>query len=320
MKFIRNVKFNYYSKQIEDLLKDSKFNELEDFLYKLSSNDKNLFLNIHKHFQKSFFELQTVEDVFPNNLIFINSFLKSERSFISNFIKYYFKQINFNNYFFYDYISLLSNFSKKYLNKEMLEFSDIIENSLNLQSILSFENKDSLVFVENDYPFFSTDGNLNFANSNYTNCFFHILDHPYNVYSSLKSVSNSKDEAFNKMYNLDSRSEFISNDGVNIELVKKDWMTHSKSWLDPNVKSSLKGLTIKIEEIVDSPTELFSSVIMHLNQSGNKLPLKYDIIEKYIEENKYKKENYTNQDLSNNEKKFIQKNSIKIFEELDFSI
>ena len=75
MKFIRNVKFNYYSKQIEDLLKDSKFNELEDILHKLSSNDKNLFLNIHKHFQKSFFELQTVDNVFPNNLIYSGSLI-----------------------------------------------------------------------------------------------------------------------------------------------------------------------------------------------------------------------------------------------------
>ena len=71
--------------------------------------------------------------------------------------------------------------------------------------------------------------------------------------------------------------------------------------------NALKGLVLNKRLLLQKDLETYASIILHLKQANIKINLQYDLIQQYLDEN-----NFINQsnilDLSNNEKKFIEKN------------
>ena len=62
-------------------------------------------------------------------------------------------------------------------------------------------------FISNNLPFFSTKENFNFTKSNITQAYIHVINHPYNIYQSIKKDNNNDPEiARNIFLNLDQRA------------------------------------------------------------------------------------------------------------------
>ena len=74
--------------------------------------------------------------------------------------------------------------------------------------------------------------------------------------SSLKKKLGTSQEALNIMFNF--QNEMVSNqEGKSVYLVKENrqsWNVFSKSWKDPNVINSFRGLLISQQEFIKSPT------------------------------------------------------------------
>ena len=306
MKIIENIKYNYFIKVFEEDLKNLNFDSLQANLHKLAKNP-HLYSKIHKKFFKEFNDIINSHNIFPCNYIFINSFLEEDLSLISNFLKYYFEKTNYQQFRKIKYEDLLDQTNM--LLKEhsgLMVFEDVVSSSMIYQSLFGFLNEEKELYIENIHSFFSTPHNYNFTDAFLTKCYFLIVDEPLQVYQDIKYRHNlDKDLAQNIMFNLDNKP--LMDEKLNIEVTRKSWPIHTSSWTDPNVMNALKGLVLNKRLLLQKDLDTYASIILHLKQANIKINLQYDLIQQYLDEN-----NFINQsnipDLSNNEKKFIEKN------------
>ena len=306
MKIIENIKYNYYIKVFEEDLKNLNFDRLKANLQKLAKAP-HLYSKIHQNFFKEFNDITNSHNIFPCNYIFINSFLEEDLSLIKNFLKYYFKKMNYQKFSEIKYEELIDQINlllKDYPSP--MAFEDVVSSSMIYQSLFGFLNEEKELYIENIHSFFSTQHNYNFTDAFLTKCYFLIVDEPLQVYQDIKNRHNlDKDLAQNIMFNLDNKP--LMDEKFNIEVTRKSWPIHTSSWTDPNVMNALKGLVLNKRLLLQKDLETYASIILHLKQANIKINLQYDLIQQYLDEN-----NFINQsnilDLSNNEKKFIEKN------------
>lgn len=306
MKIIENIKYNYYIKVFEEDLKNLNFDSLKANLQKLAKAP-HLYSKIHQNFFKEFNDITNSHNIFPCNYIFINSFLEEDLSLIKNFLKYYFEKMNYQKFSEIKYEELIDQINlllKDYPSP--MAFEDVVSSSMIYQSLFGFLNEEKELYIENIHSFFSTQHNYNFTDAFLTKCYFLIVDEPLQVYHDIKKRHNlDKDLAQNIMFNLDNKP--LMDEKFNIEVTRKSWPIHTSSWTDPNVMNALKGLVLHKRLLLQKDLETYASIILHLKQANIKINLQYDLIQQYLDEN-----NFINQsnipDLSNNEKKFIEKN------------
>jgi hypothetical protein len=306
MKIIENIKYNYYIKVFEEDLKNLNFDSLKANLQKLAKAP-HLYSKIHQNFFKEFNDITNSHNIFPCNYIFINSFLEEDLSLIKNFLKYYFEKTNYQKFSEIKYEELIDQINlllKDYPSP--MAFEDVVSSSMIYQSLFGFLNEEKELYIENIHSFFSTQHNYNFTDAFLTKCYFLIVDEPLQVYQDIKKRHNlDKDLAQNIMFNLDNKP--LMDEKLNIEVTRKSWPIHTSSWTDPNVMNALKGLVLNKRLLLQKDLETYASIILHLKQANIKINLQYDLIQQYLDEN-----NFINQsnilDLSNNEKKFIEKN------------
>ena len=306
MKIIENIKYNYYIKVFEEDLKNLNFDSLKANLQKLAKAP-HLYSKIHQNFFKEFNDITNSHNIFPCNYIFINSFLEEDLSLIKNFLKYYFEKMNYQKFSEIKYEELIDQINlllKDY--PRPMAFEDVVSSSMIYQSLFGFLNEEKELYIENIHSFFSTQHNYNFTDAFLTKCYFLIVDEPLQVYQDIKKRHNlDKDLAQNIMFNLDNKP--LMDEKFNIEVTRKSWPIHTSSWTDPNVMNALKGLVLNKRLLLQKDLETYASIILHLKQANIKINLQYDLIQQYLDEN-----NFINQsnipDLSNNEKKFIEKN------------
>lgn len=306
MKIIENIKYNYYIKVFEEDLKNLNFDSLKANLQKLAKAP-HLYSKIHQNFFKEFNDITNSHNIFPCNYIFINSFLEEDLSLIKNFLKYYFEKTNYQKFSEIKYEELIDQINlllKDYPSP--MAFEDVVSSSMIYQSLFGFLNEEKELYIENIHSFFSTQHNYNFTDAFLTKCYFLIVDEPLQVYQDIKHRHNlDKDLAQNIMFNLDNKP--LMDEKFNIEVTRKSWPIHTSSWTDPNVMNALKGLVLHKRLLLQKDLETYASIILHLKQANIKINLQYDLIQQYLDEN-----NFINQsnipDLSNNEKKFIEKN------------
>lgn len=306
MKIIENIKYNYYIKVFEEDLKNLNFDSLKANLQKLAKAP-HLYSKIHQNFFKEFNDITNSHNIFPCNYIFINSFLEEDLSLIKNFLKYYFEKTNYQKFSEIKYEELIDQINlllKDYPSP--MAFEDVVSSSMIYQSLFGFLNEEKELYIENIHSFFSTQHNYNFTDAFLTKCYFLIVDEPLQVYQDIKHRHNlDKDLAQNIMFNLDNKP--LMDEKFNIEVTRKSWPIHTSSWTDPNVMNALKGLVLNKRLLLQKDLDTYASIILHLKQANIKINLQYDLIQQYLDEN-----NFINQsnipDLSNNEKKFIEKN------------
>ena len=306
MKLFEEIKFNYNVKVFAEDLKNLNLDNLKTNLKKLAKNPP-LYLKIYEKFFKEINDMSNSFNLLPNNLIFINSFFPEDISIIKNFISYYLKKINHTQFDEIKYEELMYQINILFKGpSSSMTFNDIVTNSVIYQSLFGFINQEKDFYVENIHSFFSTTKNYNFTNPYLTKCYFMIVDEPFQIYRDIKASNNfDKNLAQNIMFNLDSAP--LLDNTSNIEITRNSWPIHTASWTDPNVINSLKGLVLSKNLLLQKDLNSYVSIILHLKQANIKIDLNYDIIQQYLNEVRF--DNQINKiDISNNEKKFIEKN------------
>ena len=85
--------------------------------------------------------------------------------------------------------------------------------------------------------------------------------------------------------NLDDKISSSNISNTVVELNIRGWHINTKSWTDPNVINSLNGKIILKKNLSIDPYNSLSSIILHLIQSGSKIKMDYDVIQKFIDLN-----------------------------------
>ena len=170
--------------------------------------------------------------------------------------------------------------------------------------------------------FFETNQNRYFINPNLTFCYFYISPDPKNLYLKYKSIYKNSEASFNELFNFNNKQYLntsIKDKHVKVYENRTNINTNIKSWTDTNVRDTYKGKIISYKKIIDEPQEVLLEIIYHLKQYGFDLDINLPDIQDYI--SKHLVINDLDSELSNNEKKFFNKNledSIKSYLNLDY--
>ena len=303
MSLLSKIKVQYHFKVLNDLLASNNFLDASNYISKI--NDNNIKFEIAKNFIPQLFKNSNVGIDNPK-IIWLNSFSNTSIELVENFLIYYFKESEQKiNPSFFSYEDLIDSVVGKNNFFEKITLVEWINYSYFFQWLIN-DDINNFKFIKNKKSFFSTPENLNFTNSNFTNCFFCIVDHPYDVYLNLKKENDNDIEISKNLFlNLDKRPEIIQTNNRTFELTNLGWAVHTQSWLDDNVQNSLKGKILNLKNLRDEPFDFFSDIIMHLIQNNNAITLNYDVIENYVKNNDFITSSNSFDNLSNNEKKFI---------------
>ena len=316
MSFLSNVKYKYQTKILYDLLESNHKDFIETF-QKLRK-DKELYFTLASKYLPPILSKNEIEVCEPK-IVWLNSFLSEDISYIKNFLHFYLQKTKNINEDIQEIADKFLQIQNHFSINEKIDFNKFVQYSLLYQwLLLDIEEKDFHV-VQNSLPFFSSDGGYNFSNPKLTKCYFYVIDHPYSAFAKMKKKLNGdSDQAKQLMFNTDGQNIIQSNENKNFCPVQQPWHIHLSSWQDPNVVDSLKGQIIQLKDILSNPLDTLSSVVFHLIQSGLSLDMKYDVVEEFIQANKPEDQIsvFDNDDISNHEKKFI-KNFIKGY---DFSL
>ena len=307
MKIIQNIKYQYQLKTIEENLKSSNHLEIRNSLLRYSKSNPLEFLNLLKYFMPKFLNITSDENIFFNNILFVNSFNLADCNIITNFLNYYLGKTEKNDYQISNYQEELIN-TLRLINKDgFIDENDLFQNTIYYQTLFTFLYSDVISILSNQSAFFSTPQNLNFTNPRIVRCYFLLVEHPYITFNKYKSTSGSKDIAMNEFLNLDDKPLFAEQGQLKMAITRKDWGTFNNSWLDPNVLNTLRGIVLKKEDYYENPEEFFTSVILHLKQSGYNIPINYNFISEYIKNLKLETPSIEDGKVSNKEKKLLKK-------------
>lgn len=306
MNFFKKVKVNYYSKLLPNLILQKKTNDIKNLLTEINSIDIRQSLLI---FRKYFNELALFpkDSIFNNDLIWITSFLKSDCKIITKFLNYYFSELKINQNNFTDYEKYISQINFL-LGLQDANFDQIVNDSYFYQHNLQIKNiPGDLNFISNQIPFFETYNQLMFSHPIFTKCYFYIIRNPLEILSILKNESQDENQNLNSLLNLDHRPtslEFEETANI-VQIYRKDWATHVKSWTSQNVLENFNGLIINLLDFKKDPMSVFADIIGHLIQSGMKIPLDYNLIENYISKFLVDTNEIAKIELSNQKKKLL---------------
>lgn len=301
MSIISNIKYQYNLKVLQDFISSQNYDDYFDSLKKIKKEPS---LQLRLLMASGIDAIKNYnKDLFSNKIIWTNSFMADDISYINKFLNNYF---NYENYSLNpQYETMIIDKLKKLSNIDNLNFNDFLNFSFLYQYLLlqDYTNDDPL--ISNQLPFFSTPSGFNFSKNTLTRCYFYVVDHPYQTYQKIKNNNQGDQNMARALFlNLDEKMQIDTYNNVNIEINKKGWHSHFQSWTDPNVMNSLGGKIILKNELENNTFDTLSSIILHIIQNGSSIKMDYDKIQKFINQNPIIY-NPIDIDLSQKEKKFL---------------
>lgn len=301
MSIISNIKYQYNLKVLQDFISSQNYDDYFDSLKKIKKEPS---LQLRLLMASGIDAIKNYnKDLFSNKIIWTNSFMADDISYINKFLNNYF---NYENYSLNpQYETMIIDKLKKLSNIDNLNFNDFLNFSFLYQYLLlqDYTNDDPL--ISNQLPFFSTPSGFNFSKNTLTRCYIYVVDHPYQTYQKIKNNNQGDQNMARALFlNLDEKMQIDTYNNVNIEINKKGWHSHFQSWTDPNVMNSLGGKIILKNELENNTFDTLSSIILHIIQNGSSIKMDYDKIQKFINQNPIIY-NPIDIDLSQKEKKFL---------------
>lgn len=306
MNFFKKIKNNYQFKLIQELINQNNYLELDEFLSKVKKNDIASFLKIFDHYKNDFLKFPKNE-IFKNNILWINSFLEHDNLILSDFINFYFQKITFADYKTANYQDEIMRLNQK-INLKNMNFDFLVTNSYFYQyNIITYLKKGEIQFLHNQIPFFETQNNLMFSHPNLTRAYFYVVREPLELLTLINNQFQDLDLSINYLLNLDHQNQLsnINQKDFNMHLPIKDWATNVESWTGDNVLENFNGHIFDINKVKEDPFSEFTNIIGHLIQSGLKIELDYKMITEYCDSFKKEDLNIEKTKLSNQKRKLI---------------
>lgn len=251
-------------------------------------------------------------DFFKQKIIWTVSYDTTDLYYINKFINFYITRNYTGSFKNKNYANSLSEYlsrTKIKVEDQSLIFKDFVEYSNLYQNLLLFDNECDYLFLETCASFFETSNNKFFTNPNISFCYFYIVTNPETIFMRYKKQFNSTEGSFNEMFNFNSEL-FLNSEQNNYDIKVYENRTNininKKSWTNPNVVNTFKGKIINYNRLLRDTEEVLLEIIFHLKQYGFDMDVNVEDIREFISENNIE-DNYKGQ-LSNNEKKFLEKN------------
>ena len=325
MSIINKIKLNYNIKLLNDLIINQKDKEIIELLRETKEKNKDIFFHLLKHLNHQYSHKPNAENLFQNKLVLINSFQLDDCSYLTKFLKFYFRKTNYE--YFSDNLADsiaadLDQMKLKYFPKQidfnyMVEFSDFFINS-----ILLDQNEKSCFLTSNSAFFENHQKTKYLIYPNTAAAFFFIHDNPLKIFARLKEKYSNTQMALNELCNMEKTLISSQKNIINHHVLenRQSWDIYAQSWLDPNVLNSYRGLAIGNEEFSSRPEEALTKVIFHLIQAGLKIEVDYDAIGEFIKVNKFITKKFTS-DISKKDRKLLINNiDKKILKDLEYEI
>ena len=182
MSFLNKYQYHYHSKHLENFITSKNYSEVFAYLEKISDN-KKVFHDLSLKFVNQAIN-QSSQDVSKNKIVWINSFLPDDNKYVSSFIENYLLGFNHLKQSINSYQNEISDILIK---SEKIDFNTLVNQSYFFQWMIINRQKLPFKFIKNNLPFFSTDDNYNFTKPSITQAYIFIINHPYNIYQSLKT-------------------------------------------------------------------------------------------------------------------------------------
>ena len=313
----QKIKQRYNQNLIESFIKNSDIESLKRHIKTSFLDNKKMDMQHVMHYLKFFTSQEKFENLFSKNLIWINGFEKDDYQYLNKFLNELFldQEISFKPA--KEYHSCLFEIAEKY-SLPKIDFDDFCNFNYLYQYIISEEDSKTINLINTSSVFFQTAELLYFTHYYLTKAFIYVARSPYSLLKKYK-LSNADNSSVNHLQGLlsgENKRKFYLNEKIYVEENIESWSNNNSSWSNKNVVSTFRGIIIDYEKLANETFETLSYIISHLIQSGLSLNLDYNFIEKYISNNPFPYDDTSEITISNNEKKLLDRDNLKVIKQL----
>ena len=310
MKLLKKIKLNYNLKLLNDLVINNKHDEANKLIIEIKNKDKLDLYLLLRNSQNTMANLPS--EFYKKKIVWTISYDTLDLSYINQFLNYYLsKNLNLS-FLIKNFASSLNDFFVNLgIDNQVneIKFQDFLTYSNLYQNLLLYNFDRDFLFMNTCNSFFETSQKNFFIHPNITFCYIYVIKDPKNLLIRYKSKYNSSEASYDELFNFSNRP-YLSRDQENQKFKvyenRTNFNINYNSWTDENVISTFKGKIISFEKLLDDTQNTLVDILYHLKQYGMDVKINFDDINNFIANNKV--ENKNNVELSNNDKKFLNKN------------
>ena len=287
--FTKNIQLKYNDNLIKNYIKSEDYDEILNVIDKVYQSDPEMLATLLKSNLFKMLNSQQSQRIFPENIIWINSFQISDAHLVSTFLTFYLDRINFDFKSLDNYADIMLNLFDELNFEGDVTFEEQRDFSYVYQYLISKKYKNKSLLIHSDLPFFESYLGRYFTHYYLSRCYFYIVKNPILILQEIKKQNPeyNTQAALNVMLNSDAHPNMIKSPINNRFFVsnKQGWHTNVHSWSNRNVLDTFRGFVIKLEDLIENPQDIFADMIGHLIQTGLDIKLDYDVITSFIENN-----------------------------------
>ena len=320
MSFLKNIKLNYTTKVLNECIENNSFNEFQKNFEKLKKIDIKIANKFIKYNSTSFIEKDELNFLFNKNFIWLNSYRKQDVNLLSNIITQIFKLSTKKNI---EFLNFYEEVLKLLDDEEIKDYQT--PNEIFLKSHYYFQ-----MLIDNHYSgtklintssaFYEFDKKFHFTHHKLTRCYFYVIKHPYQIFADLKNMGFGAQEALSILCNFEDRPDTVEIQRDNKKLFfpenTKSWATNVSSWTNENAQTSLRGLTLFYDDLLNHTEDKIIEIAAHLKESGIEMELNPLELSKISDALNFAKVKNIPIDLSNKEKKIIDRECGDLIEKI----
>lgn len=320
MSFLNNIKLKYTTNLLNECIEKNNFKDFQKYYDQLKKIDTKVANKYIKYNSVDFINNEELNFLFHKNIIWLNSFRKKDIDLTSNLISQIFnlsstKKINRIS-FYEEVLRILEDDEiKDYKNS-----SDRFFKSHYYFQILVDQQNPGTKLIDTTSSFFELNKNIHFTHHKLSRCYFYIIKHPYQIFAELKKDGLGTQQALNVLCNFENRPEIVevNKGGQNLFLPENtnSWSINASSWTNENVQVSLRGLTLYYDDLINKTEDKVIEMAAHLKESGLEMELNPLELSKIADQFKSAQIENISIDLSNKEKKIIDRECGDVIEKL----
>tara|TARA_B100000787_G_C16154211_1_gene278063 strand:+ start:76 stop:1053 length:978 start_codon:yes stop_codon:yes gene_type:complete len=272
MSFFTKIKSIYNIKSLNECIENNNYKDFPRLFDALKEKDPVTYSKFLKFNTHNFIENEELNTLFKKSFIWVNSFNLNDVLLLNNFIIKFLAaskiETNVNNF----YEKTLSCLTHEDV-KDYPVFNDLfLKSHYYFHKLIENSSKTDLNILNTRSAFFEYQKKIFFTHHKLTRCFFYIVKHPYDIFLDLKKQGKSSQESLSILCNLDQRPNIVkinfNNEERSCEENTRSWSTNVSSWTNANVVSTLRGLVIKYDDLINKKEEVLLDVAAHLKESG----------------------------------------------------